>query len=412
MMKHLQCAGSPVGKRSPFAFQMSSVLALVSLIVSAHPSGVASKRQPSFTDPSATVQCGLRRFKSCTIGSGVYIAPFATLKAGPISSRKTSSISIGDDSNVQDNALLDTTTNNRPIAIGEKVIIAHGASVFGGAQIGVSGSCQSGSTVCPSFVGFNSEVAEDAVIQRDAMVMHLARVGPGVTIPSGRKVISGKNVLSNSEVPAKTEPVDNDDRRFMNSVLEVNTDLAVGYSELLRQDPSNVRGVNYNPITHLNPKSILPSFAGTERRDPLSRSRIIGDVRFADRVLPSVGVNVSLRADEGTPFVVGTIRGLKDSTTFHALEHTKLSLGDNGSYGYGSVVHGGSFNNNTTSTGSNFVLGDNSVFFNATAADNCKVDAMSLVLETNLLAGTVVPSRVVKFRDQTWDVEWERRPRK
>jgi carbonic anhydrase/acetyltransferase-like protein (isoleucine patch superfamily) len=383
---------------------MLSVLLLVSLTVGTHPGAAAAQNRPSFTDPTASVQCG-PGFRFCDFGSAVYIAPFATIKAGP-----SSLITIRDSSNVQDNALLDTTTNNRPITLGKMAIIAHGASVFGGTRIGETGTCPPGRSVCPSFIGFNSEVAENAVVQSNAMVMHLARVGPGVTIPSGRAVLPGKNVTSNSEVPAKTVEVVDGDNEFMDAVIEVNIALAAGYTELQRQDPSNVLGINFNPVTDLNPTSILPSFNGRSTRDPLSRSRIIGDVRFANAVLPTVGMNVSLRADEGTPIEVGTIGSLADLTTFHALEHTQLRLGNNGTYGRGSVVHGGK--TYTTSTGSNFVLGDNSVFYNSTAADNCRVGAMSLVDKTNLPANTVIRPGVVVMSGQQTPVEWARRPRK
>lgn len=400
-MKHPHSA-SDASKRGPFTFQMLSVLLLVSLTVGLHPGAAAAQNSPSFIDPTANFQCGpSRRF--CVLGSGVYIAPFATIKAGP-----SSLITIPDSSNVQDNALLDTTTNNRAITLGKMAILAHGASVFGGARIGGSGTCPAGRSVCPSFIGFNSEVAEDAVVQNDAMVMHLARVGPGVTIPSGRAVMPGKNVRFDSEVQEKTVDVTQADREFMDGVINVNTALAAAYTELRNENDSYIRGINFNPVTSFVPDRTLPSFNGRPTQDPLSRSRIIGDVRLADAVLePSVGMKVSLRADEGTPFVVGTIGWLRDSTTFHALRQTQLRLGNNGKYGRGSIVHGGK--NYLTSTGNNFELGDNSVFYDSTAADGCRVGAMSLVEKTNLPANAQIPSRVVVMSGQQTPVEWERR---
>jgi carbonic anhydrase/acetyltransferase-like protein (isoleucine patch superfamily) len=198
----------------------------------------------------------------------------------------------------------------------------------------------------------------------------------------------------------------------MDGVINVNTALAAAYTELRNQSDSYVRGINYNPVTSFVPNRTLPSFNENSTQDPDSRSRIIGDVRLADAVLkPTVGMNVSLRADEGTPFVVGTIGWLRDSSTFHALTQTQLRLGNNGKYGRGSIVHGG--RNYLTSTGNNFELGDNSVFYDSIAADGCQVGAMSLVEKTNLRADTKIPDKVVVLSGQQTPVEWDRRtPRK
>lgn len=407
-MKHLNYARELASKRG--LIQILSVLLFVNLIVLTPPGDAASPDGPHFIDPSATVQCG-GLYKPCSFGSSVYIGPFATLKAGPSSGRSTSFITIGNGSDVQDNTLLDTTTNNQPISLGDTVIIAHGASLFGGARIGMSGECPPSTYVCASFVGFNSEVAEGAVVERNAMVTHLARVGPGVTIPSGRVVLPGKNVTSNSEVPSKTIGITDADREFMDAVIHVNIAFAAGYTELEKKDPTNVRGVNFNPVTDFTPTSTLPSLAGQPIRDPSSPNRIIGDVRFADAAMPRIGRNVSLRADEGTPFIVGKISLLADVTTFHALEHTKLNLGNYGAYGAGSIVHGGKFNNQLTSTGINFELGNDSVFYSSTAGDNCRIGAMSFVSDTDLPANTVIPSKVVVLAGRQTPVEWDRRPR-
>jgi carbonic anhydrase/acetyltransferase-like protein (isoleucine patch superfamily) len=409
-MKHLNSARELANKRGPIS-RILSVLLFVNLIVSTHSGAAAALNDPHFSDPTAVIQCG-PPFKLCSLGSSVYIGPFATLKTGPSSGGSTPFITIGNSSDVQDNTLLDTTTNNRPITLGDTVIIAHGASVFGGASIGTRGECPPSIYVCASFVGFNSEVAEDAVVERNAMVTHLARVGPGVTIPSGRVVLPGKNVRSNSEVPAKTIEITDADRQFMDAVIHVNIAFAAGYTELQRKDPTDVRGVNFNPVTDFTPTSTLPSLAGQPIRNPSSPNRIIGDVRFADAAMPRMGRNVSLRADEGTPFRVGRISLLADFTTFHALEHTELSLGDNGRYGVGSLMHGGKFNNNITSTGINFELGNDSVFYSSTAADNCRIGAMSFVSDTNLPANTIIPAKRVVLAGQMSVVEWDRRPHK
>ena len=174
-----------------------------------------TKPAPSFSDPTAVLT-------HVTLHGthGVYVAPFATLTA-----TNPYTIAIGDDSDVQDNALVSTTSPANTVTgtgvaygsieLGAKTILAHGATVLGGqtakggTTIGVYGECpgethEKAGAGCPSFVGFNA-VVDGAIIQMNAMVTHLARVGPGVTIPSGRKVKPGKWVRSNDEVESKTD---------------------------------------------------------------------------------------------------------------------------------------------------------------------------------------------------------------
>ena len=399
-MKHLAHKGASL------IFQISTLLVFVSFIFSTRPVTATFPDGSTFVDPTATLECRETTHKPCKFGSKVYIGPFANLKTPAGRSTDPPSIDIGNDSNVQDNTLLDAT-NNRPITLGENVIIAHGAHVFGGARIGVDGSCEKGGSVCASFVGFNSDIAEGAVVERDAMVMHLARVGPNVTIPSGKVVLPGRNVTDNLQIPNKTRDIKDLDRKFMEDVIKVNVDLAAGYIKLQQDRDSDVHGINFNPATDLNPTKYLPLVDGTRTSKPENPNRVIGNVTINASSIPTTRMNVSVRADEGTPFELGAST-LENSTTFHALEHTKLVLGSGGHYLSGSIVHGGPSNNATTSVGNNFVLGTNSVFFDSTAGDNCKVSEMSLVMSVNLPNNTTVrPNRVVSPEGESI-VEWNR----
>ena len=184
-----------------------------------------------------------------------------------------------------------------------------------------------------------------AIIQMNAMVTHLARVGPGVTIPSGRKVKPGKWVRSNDEVESKTDEVTKEDRKFMHDVVHVNVAFAEEYPKLAKENRTNVRGINYNPSTEFNEQSRLPTLEGVPTRDPGFRNRIIGDVKIKKDNLGQLnkvmGSQISLRADEGHPFEVDSIAEMSDHVTFHALEFTSMHLGANGTYGPYSLVHGG-----------------------------------------------------------------------
>src|SRR4051812_8975684 len=157
--------------------------------------------EPTFVDPTATII----NLDNVHFGHLVYVAPFALLKAGA----GNRVIQIGDETNIQDSVTVDAKRG--AVSLGEQVILAHGATVKGPASLGESGTCPEGASHCPSFVGFNAEV-DGAIIEKNAMVLHLARVAPGVIIPSGRKVLPGKNVKSQAEVAAKTgEVVDGDE---------------------------------------------------------------------------------------------------------------------------------------------------------------------------------------------------------
>jgi carbonic anhydrase/acetyltransferase-like protein (isoleucine patch superfamily) len=274
-------------------------------------------------------------------------------------------------------------------------ILAHGSTAKSGAEIGAHGTCPGDAAHCPSFVGFNSEV-DGAVVDKDAMVLHLARVGPGVHVPSGRKVLSGKNIVRQADVMAKTEPVTEADRAFMAGVVEVNVAFAHGYAQLQAESPSNVRGINYDPGgTEFNPVRDLPALGGVPTRDPASRSRIIGEVRLPDRVSASRAALSSLRADEGEPFVVGGIDFMGSNSTFHALEHTGMALGPNGFYGTRSLVHGGPAFDATTRSGAGLRLGSHSVLFQSHVGNGVTIGDRSLVQASNLPDGAVVPARTV-----------------
>ena len=394
----------------------------LAVLVSLLAVGVAVAREQAgttFVDPTAT------GFENVELGELDYVAPFAVAQTGE--GGEGSSTTIANESSVQDSVFLDATPG--PIHIGDEVTLAHGAAVVGPASIGEEGSCPPDETgrisaSCPSFVGFNA-VVDGATIAKDAMVIHLARVAPGITIPSGCMVLPGQYITSQEQVGAppacntpNTAPVTAADRAFMAGVIEVNTEFAVAYSELEAEDPSNVRGINFNPETTFNDRD-LPTFAGVPTRDPSFRNRIIGDVRLADTKAAAsakMGNKISLRADEGDPFRVGIIRrtagdddaarGMADRHTQHALESTQIVLGNKGKYGFHSLVHGGPADYNPTQTGRNFTLGELAVFFRSRAGDNVTVGEKSLVQQAKLASGTTIPPCTVRVGAATSPVEW------
>lgn len=363
---------------------------------------------PSFTDPTAT----LANKENIKFGQLVYVGPFATLKAG---SDKDHAIEIGNETNIQDRVTLDTARGS--INLGEMVILAHGATVKGSASIGEKGSCPKGG-VCPSFVSFNAEV-DGAIIEKDAMVSALARVGSGVTIPSGRSVLPGKNVTAQAEVESKTTLVTEADREFMHGVIEVNVEFAKAYTKMAAENVNHVRGINYDPgHTEFNERRDLPTFAGEQVCDPEFRNRIIGDVRISNSKGTAgsvMGKRVSLRADEGESFNIGKIRRMGDEVVFHALEHSYIMIGDNVTYGNRVVVHGGGRkpvdggggSTRPTAIQDNVTLKDGSVVFKSLVGQGSTVGMKSAVVGSELPAKTIVPDRTIYLNNAVFGkVEW------
>src|SRR5579863_9873098 len=210
----------------------SALLVALLAAVSAQALPGGERKDASFVDPTA------QTIGAVSVGHQVYVAPFARLEGSQ------NQILIANEADVQDSVRVDAA--NGPIVIGSEAILAHGATVKGHAEIGIGGKCHGDPppAACPSFVGFNAEV-DGAIIEKDAMVGHLARVGPNVTIPSGKKVKAGMNVADEREVKDVTDG----DRAFMHDVVEVNVAFAEGYAALAAENPVNVRGINYNPNT-------------------------------------------------------------------------------------------------------------------------------------------------------------------
>lgn len=112
----------------------------------------------AYVDPRATV------IGDVEIGPGCSIWPGAVIRGD------TNRISIGEGSNVQDNAVLHATAEN-PTAVGRNVSIGHGAVVH---------ACTIGDDVV---VGMNSSVLDGAVVSDGCVIGANAVVRPGTKVP-------------------------------------------------------------------------------------------------------------------------------------------------------------------------------------------------------------------------------------
>jgi carbon dioxide concentrating mechanism protein CcmM len=79
-----------------------------------------------------------------------------------------------------------------------------------------------------------------------------------------------------------------------------------------------------SPITSFNP---VPHYPKIDKTAFISQfSSVIGDVTLRNNVF--VAPNVSIRADEGTPFYIGASTNLQDGVILHGLLNKRVTLGD------------------------------------------------------------------------------------
>lgn len=364
----------------------------------------AASTSASFVDPTAIIS----NPTNISLGEKVYVGPFARLNA------TNAPISIGNDSNAQDQVSI--TASGAGVTIGERVILAHLATVQGAATIGVNGSTgpftdpvtgtSFSNPQAETFIAFNALI-DGANIQKNTVVNFLSRVGPGVTLPSGKVVLPGKNVTTNSQASnnslGKVANLTQADVALQEGIIEVNEAFAKGYTELAQADSTSVTGINLAPVTAFNPGG-LPTIGGVVTQDPSYRNRIIGNVVLQDSRVAldhKLGNRISIRADEGQPFNIGTLAGLANDVVFHALETTSLSVGSGNGYGPRALVHGGrqvvngAANGPETSVGNNVGLAPNAVIFRAVIGDRSAVGQKSAVFNSTLPARTHIRSRII-----------------
>ena len=358
------------------------------------------------------------------------------------------------------------------VEIGERVILAHGSEVRGPAQIGVESSAEQPDAEQPDaeqpdaedpgaedpgaegaggeesaqpemeidtisqatphedsgvFLSFGAQV-DGAIIERDTALSALSRVGPGVRLRSGLVVLPGKNVTTQAEAddPAlgKVRPLVETDVAFNEGVVEVNVGLAREYTRLAREERSAVFGINLDPGgNEFNQNRDAPTVesdlcTGPEVREPDFRNRIIGDVCFEDSLLEldqKLGSAISIRADEGGPFGIGTVTEMGDRVVFHALEGSQLRVGNRVDYGFRSIVHGGGRPQvdpttglaAATTVGNDVVLGSRSVVFRSLLRNGTRVGFKSAVVGSETELGQEIPDRVIYANDDVFGpVEW------
>ena len=304
-------------------------------------------------------------FGDVEIGRRSFVASNTILYAG-----EGLRLSLGDENNCQDNAYL--LARERNLAFGDMVSIAHQA-VIEDSTVGEF-----------TFFGFRSRT-RDCEVGEGAMIMHNTTV-EGVVIPPNRITPMGVRITEQAAADALPE-VTEANEEFKREVQEVNLAFAEGYIRLFEQvGRAGMEGVGPNPATAFNPASVEPRIgAGTVLAELV---RVVGDVRLGEG--STVGQRTAIRADEGTPIVIGRRARIQSRVTFHALKGTDVRVGDNARIGDGNVIHG------PVAIGDNFASEDDCVVFRATVEDGVTVRAGATVAGDFVLReGTIVPEGAV-----------------
>lgn len=295
------------------------------------------------------------------VGQRCFVASNTILFAG-----EGMRVSLGDANNCQDNAYVLAREAN--VRFGDRVSIAHQAVI----ENSVVGDF--------TFFGFRSRT-RNSDIGEGSMIMHNTTV-ENVVIPPNRITPLGVRITTQEEADALPELVEANEE-FKQDVQDVNLAFVEGYTALFAElGRPGLEAIGPNPVTEFNPDSVAPEIgAGTELAELV---RIVGDVRIGEG--SRVGQRTALRADEGTPIVIGRRARIQSRVTFHALLGTLVDVGDGAQIGDGNVIHG------PVRIGDNFVSEDDCVVFRATIEDNVTVRAGATVAgEFVLREGTIVP---------------------
>jgi carbonic anhydrase/acetyltransferase-like protein (isoleucine patch superfamily) len=133
-----------------------------------------------------------------------------------------------------------------------------------------------------------------------------------------------------------------------------------------------------NPKTSFNPKSVMPSVDPTSFVGPFSV--IIGDVTIGRNVF--IAPNVSIRADEGTPFHIGSNTNIQDGVILHGLKDGRvivndrkfsIYIGEKVSCTHGCIIHG------PCKLGNNVFVGFHAIILNAIIGEGSYISTNALV---------------------------------
>jgi len=136
-----------------------------------------------------------------------------------------------------------------------------------------------------------------------------------------------------------------------------------------------------------------------------SFSNIIGDVQVGANVMIAPGT--SIRADEGTPFLIGDGTNIQDGVVIHGLEQGRVEgddgkpysvwIGKNSSMAHMALIHGPAY------VGDDCFIGFRSTVFNARVGNGCIVMMHALIQDVEIPEGKYVPSGAIITNQQQAD---------
>lgn len=196
-------------------------------------------------------------------------------------------------------------------------------------------------------------------------------------------------------------------------------------SKPIRTFNINAHFIAPNPPTSFNPQSICPCIDPSTYVGPFSS--VIGDVTIGNNVF--VAPNVSIRADEGTPFFIGSNTNIQDGVILHGLAHGRVRqdgklysiyIGEKVSCAHGCIIHG------PCKLENNVFVGFHAIVFNAIVGEGSYISLNALVtggikigrnrfvpagaiIDTQAKANVLgpVPGDVVEFAEEVQHVNQE-----
>ncbi len=386
----------------------------------------AKSAAATFIDPSVHVANPY----AVIVSPGSFVGPFAKLDA------TSGVVKIGGTSAILDNVSITAnpsrarTRGDVPeIRIGSQVVIDYGATINGPAVIG--GFDAAGA---PTFVGPGA-VIDGGDVQAGAFVSALARVGPGVTVPSGMKVLPGANVTSQAEAsdPAlgKVTPVTVADLAGHWKSLTTNLSLRVGYATLYQGQSATgvnpgiaagttgifngnlaaVTGANNEPgsptaTTPYLPPGALPKFPTPHRgligaRLPSFKARVTGNAPITQRarfMQSNMGLQNSIRADQGQPIGIGSIAATAAGVTINSPDGGALTIGQGFTAGARAVILGGAAGTKTV-IGDDVTIGPGAVVQGTSLGAGSTVGPLAYLLNSSFPAGTNIPAGAIYVND-------------
>jgi carbon dioxide concentrating mechanism protein CcmM len=314
-------------------------------------------------------------FGDVLIGRDNFVGPSSVIRAAP-----DLRVELGDEATVQDNIIVRALNEN--VIIGDQSNLGHHAIVR---------DSKIGDLV---YIGYNTEV-NDSQVGNNSLIYHGARV-EGVEIPDNSYVGAGEVITDQAtadDLPTIKET--GVDEYYQEALLDVHKELTQGYIELYETEGYEaVINTGVNPKTSWNQEQVEPQIGENAQLDEFVR--IVGDVRLGDN--SSVGRRTAIRADEGTPIIIGPGAAIDDRVTFHAVKGSDIRIGKFLVVDDDAVLHG------PLEMGDRNFVGENAAVFRVRLGDDVRVGERAIVVGPdapgNKIAleipdGTLIPADAV-----------------